>query len=85
MGDILAGNERVQGVSLPKGARATVGRTAVANGAGLTEHERKTALRVSRMPEREFERRVKDPDLGQQRGKPSPFIICPHCGKKIIR
>jgi hypothetical protein len=60
------------------------GRVAVAKRAGISEHDRKSAMRVAAMPEKEFERRVKDPSLGQRKKVPGSFR-CPHCGGLIVR
>lgn len=90
MGEILSGQDRKRGANqnirearLPK-----VGRAAFANSHGISEHERKTSLRIAALPKEEFNRREKDPMLGQSKSKPSAdvtFITCPHCGGKIWR
>jgi hypothetical protein len=90
IGEILSGTESQRGkinqysASVAKAAEAK-GRAAMAREAGLSTFERKTALRIAAMPEEEFQRRKKEPGLGQQRGKPLPGTIrCPHCGKVIV-
>jgi hypothetical protein len=88
MGELLTGtpqargaNQNIRDSSIPK-----VGRVAVAEEAGISERERKDAMRLAAMPREEFERNVKDPSLGQQKGKrPLPGTIrCPHCGGVIV-
>jgi hypothetical protein len=61
-------NQNIRDVTVPK-----VGRIAVATKAGLSERERKTMLRIAGMSEKEFERKVKDPSLGQPKVKPAPY------------
>lgn len=88
MGEILAGEKPARGRSIPTGGKSTVGRTAMANGAGISEYERKTALRVAAMPKKDFERRVKEPGLGMQKGRATVMlpntVRCPHCGGVIV-
>jgi hypothetical protein len=90
IGEILSGTESQRGkinqhsASVASAPEAK-GRAAMAKEAGLSEFERKTALRIAAMPEDEFQRRKEEPGLGQQRGKPLPGTIrCPHCGGVIV-
>lgn len=59
-GDLLAAIEPARGANqnIQEGARPNVTRETVATEAGLSEHQRKTALRVSNIPADEFEAAV---------------------------
>jgi hypothetical protein len=86
------GNERTPAPGRPPKELGTQvnrisGRQAAAKEVGISEYERKRAQRIAAMPEDEFERRVKDPSLGQSKSKsvvPGSFR-CPHCGGVIVR
>lgn len=81
------GNEREpqRGARTDLGSVVNPGRQAAAREAGISEYERKRAQRIAAMPEEEFERNVKDPSLGEQRGQIVPGTIrCPHCGGVIV-
>jgi hypothetical protein len=95
MGEILTETEPTPGARTDLGRTASQGRISIAKKAGISEHERKTAMRIHAMPRDEFERRVKDPSLGQ-RVKPhrDEFVkwvgivdglaTLPGCGLKVL-
>lgn len=84
-GEILAGvDSQKGGDQRSTGRKRPVGRTEVAKEAGISERDQKIAMRLAAMPEDEFERKVKDPSLGQPKGKTGAFR-CPHCGGLIER
>jgi hypothetical protein len=60
VGELLREIEPAQGANqnIREAALPNVGRAAAATDAGLSEHQRKTALRVANVPEQDFEREV---------------------------
>ena len=53
-----------------------ISRTALANEAGLSERQRKDALRVASIPADEFEQQIESQDVHQEIKSP------PHCGER---
>jgi hypothetical protein len=88
-GDILAGvDKRKPGPASkdnPDKSGITQGRMSVAKAAGISKYDQEIAMRVAAMPEKEFERRVADPSLGQQKATVPGSFRCPHCGGLIVR
>jgi hypothetical protein len=90
MGDILKGTESQTGAhnkKVPSGTVLGEGRISIAKKAGISDRERKTAMRLSAMPQAEFEQRAKDPSLGREPEEKLPpgSFRCPHCGGVIVR
>jgi ATP-dependent Clp protease ATP-binding subunit ClpA len=57
-GELLQEIEKATGAHLKRAAARPLSRTQAATDAGLSGHQRKTALRVANVPEREFEEAV---------------------------
>lgn len=86
MGELLTKTPSRQGARTDLVRPVSPSRGTVARDAGLSDYERNNAMRLAAMPKQEFEQRVREPALGQQKGKvlPPGTVRCPHCGGVIV-